>query len=150
MPINLSIILTATAGLFLIGLAYSNYGLVKSSPSKRIFTFGYFIEMGSIFLSEIFNLYGLILTVSLGMKRSNKDFVYQGIFIFIIISTILFFCSFFSTLHFKGFKDELLFQKFIHIKFIKVKRFGIKGFNPLRYGNDHIIFIYGETDRFFK
>jgi len=150
MPINLSIILTATAGLFLLGLAYSSYGIVKSRLSKRIFTYGYFIEMGSIFLSEIFNLYGLILTISLGMERSNKNFICQGIFIFITISAILFFCSFFSTLHFRSFKDDLLFQKFIRIEFIKVKRFGINGFVPLRFGDDHIFFIYGEKERFNK
>lgn len=150
MPIDLSIILTTTAGLFLLGLAYSNYGIVKSKPSKRIFTYGYFMEMCSIFLSEIFNLYGLILTISIGMENKNEAFICQGIFIFITISAILFFCSFFSTLHFRSFKDELLFQKFIHVKFIKVKRFGINGFVPLRFGDDHIFFIYGEIERFFK
>jgi len=150
MPINLSIILTATAGLFLLGLAYSNYGIVRSKPSKRIFTYGYFIEMGSIFLSEIFNLYALILTVSIGMENKSYAFIYQGIFIFITISAILFFCSFFSVLHFRSFKDELLFQKFVQVKFVKIKRFGINGFVPFRFGEDQILFIYGDTERFFK
>lgn len=44
MPINLSIILTAIMGIFLFGLAYSNYGIVKSDPSKRIFTYAFNIE----------------------------------------------------------------------------------------------------------
>lgn len=137
-------------GFFLLGLVSSNYGIFKSSPNKKIFAYGYFIEMGSIFLSEIFNFYALILTVSIGTESKNNTFLYQGISIFIIISVILAIISFISMLHFKTFRDELLFQKLIRVKFRKVKAFGINGFIPLRFGDERILFIYGEKDRFIK